>query len=460
MAIRSSLLRPLLPSLLALALLWLPSRPAQAWDPKVIKGPSTLVYPDFWHTPLGVHKGTAELLRIFTGGRARFNDPQGVACVRMKENGPENPQLTVFGVNSGDGQIVFNPDMFHLSVYGETGSGEGQFVKPTGIAALPDGRVAVADTGNHRIALLQYKKGDLSWKGSLGSYGSGKGQFNGPTWLAYDSQGRLYVSDTGNHRVQVFAADGRYLFDFGAQAAADNSLVEPQAIAVIDPLEPYSVSPMGAIYVVDQYHGRVQKFDLAGKFLAQATGLDADKYLVYFTGIGLDYFNNLWVADRGNHMIHKFDPYLQHIDSWGRHGSDDGMLESPRGLSIYRHFGQVFIAEKESAQYLWIGADVQDIKIGRAIGPQGRPLMRVDYLLTEKAKLDCWIETLEGEKLHTLLTHQGSVEQGLHSITWDGLMEGGARIPTGAYNIVFIAEATYSSATYYKKKAVKRFWIR
>ncbi|MES2201822.1 MAG: hypothetical protein V4498_06195, partial [candidate division FCPU426 bacterium] len=33
---------------------------------------STLVYPEFWHTPLGVHRATPALLRIFLGDKADF----------------------------------------------------------------------------------------------------------------------------------------------------------------------------------------------------------------------------------------------------------------------------------------------------------------------------------------------------------------------------------------------------
>ncbi|HTA16549.1 MAG TPA: hypothetical protein VK786_02240, partial [bacterium] len=50
-----------------------------AWAlPRVDKGPSCLVYPDFWHTLFGIHRGTPVLLDILLGGRVRFDDPAGV----------------------------------------------------------------------------------------------------------------------------------------------------------------------------------------------------------------------------------------------------------------------------------------------------------------------------------------------------------------------------------------------
>lgn len=428
-------------------------------EPSLIESPSTLVYPDFWHTPMGVHRGTPKLLDLFTGGQAKFDDPQGLACTRMTENGPESPQLTVFGVNSGASQIIYNPDMYHLALFGVPGSLDGQLMHPTGIAALPDGRVAVADSGNNRVVLLQYHAGLLSWHGSIGELGNGPGQFNDPTWLAYDSQGALYVSDTGNNRVQIFNPDGGFRLSFGADAQANNSLIEPLAIAVVDPDEGHSASRVGAIFVVDQYHGRLQRFDLSGRFMGDATGEDADRYLVYFSGIALDYYNNLWVVDQGNDQILKFDQYLQYVDCWGNRGEGDYFLNSPRGIAIYRNFGQVFVAERDSVQYLWIGVDVKDIRVSRAEDPDGRIRMRVDYRLTENASLTAWVEDKDGNILAPFIP-LGRQKQGSQTAYWDGMMQNGQKIQPGQYLLEFQAEAAYSSASYFKKSAKKIFWVK
>ena len=427
-------------------------------EASLITRPSTLVYPDFWHTPLGLHRGSPKLLKLMVGDKIRFNDPEGVACTRMLEHGEQSPQITAFGVNSGSGQIVYNPDMKSLEVYGEEGSGDGHFLQPVGIACLPDGRVAVADSGNHRIVQLRFSHGKLEWVGSFGTRGKGPGEFEEPRWVALDSQGRYYVSDTGNNRIQVFDPSGVFLFQFGQDQRRNNSLYQPQAIAVVDPQEPYGVTPTAAIYVIDQFHGRLQKFDLHGRFLAQAGPADTGRALVYFDGLALDYFNNVWVADRGNHQIHKFDQYLQFVDSWGSEGKEDGQLDSPRGLAIYRHYGQLLVLEKESSQYLWIGADVKDVRFSRLDGPSGVQL-RIDYRLTERSGVDVWVESLDRELLRALVEHKKE-NQGLQTILWDGNLPSGYRIPAGIYYLVFQAEASYSSATYFKREMRKRFVVK
>ena len=48
-----------------------------------------------------------------------------------------------------------NPDGSLVGRYGRTGRGEGAFATPWGIAAGADGRIFVADTGNHRIVVVR-----------------------------------------------------------------------------------------------------------------------------------------------------------------------------------------------------------------------------------------------------------------------------------------------------------------
>ena len=44
-----------------------------------------------------------------------------------------------------------------------------------------------------------------------GQIGDGPGEFRTPHGMAFDSQGRLFVADRGNHRIQIFDQDGNHL---------------------------------------------------------------------------------------------------------------------------------------------------------------------------------------------------------------------------------------------------------
>jgi hypothetical protein len=376
----------------------------------------------------------------------------------MAELGDKGPQLSVFGLNRGDAQILYNPDMRSLDVFGCAGSGEGQFLRPRGIACLGDGTVVVADTGNDRVVYLRFQGGRLVWDHVLGALGSAHGLFFAPHGVALDSQGRLFVADTGNNRIQVFDRSGAFVESFGDDPRANNAVEAPTAIAVVDVLEPYAQRPSAAIFVIDSNQSRLQKFGTRGQFLGQAVATDVGRAAVGFDSLALDYFNNVWVTDRLNDQIHKFDEHLQWVADWGSPGSGDGALDEPRGIAIYRPYGQVIVAERESAQYLWIGADIAAVRVSHQDALAQGGSLRVDYRVTERAWVDAWVEDQDRHRLAKLLDHQFQ-SQGSQTLHWDGRLGDQTRIQAGTYRVVFEAEAGYSSATYVKRELRESFVI-
>jgi sugar lactone lactonase YvrE len=102
----------------------------------------------------------------------------------------------------------WNPD----STIGEEGKNPGQFTDAKSIAFDREGQIVVADTGNNRIQVVKKKIDDLSSKSNLltptdvrciGRLGNGPGEFNNPTDFAFNVHGQIIVADTGNNRVQI-----------------------------------------------------------------------------------------------------------------------------------------------------------------------------------------------------------------------------------------------------------------
>lgn len=83
----------------------------------------------------------------------------------------------------------------------ESGSGNGEFSSPMGIAVDTSGNVYVADYDNSRVQKFDSSGGYIS---QWGSSGTGNGEFNFPYSVAVDSSGYLYVTDCDNNRVQKF----------------------------------------------------------------------------------------------------------------------------------------------------------------------------------------------------------------------------------------------------------------
>lgn len=98
-----------------------------------------------------------------------------------------------------------------------------------GAAALPDGRLIVADASNH---VLRVFDADGQEGVRAGGYGREPGRFAYPAGVAVDDHARIYVGDAGNSRVQVVRIPGVTKPIPGGMAAAWPRLVLAGILAV------------------------------------------------------------------------------------------------------------------------------------------------------------------------------------------------------------------------------------
>jgi len=242
------------------------------------------------------------------------------------------PDGRIYVADDGDHRVkIYGPGGANgtfESAFSLIGAGPGDIVTPYSIAVGPGGRVAVADGTDHSVSVFDggafaFKIGGRNGSGALpgggsdGADGRGAlpGQFYGPSGMAFGGDGRLYVADTGNHRVQAFLPSGAFAFEIGCGASglggggsggggcgrghADGQLASPSDVAV---------SPDDRLYVADTGNYRIQVFSADGD-LQSAMGSRGSLggYFERPAGLSVDGSGRLYVADPGNGRLHVFE---------------------------------------------------------------------------------------------------------------------------------------------------------
>jgi hypothetical protein len=435
--------------------------------------PTTFVYPAYKHT-YGIRKAGSTELFLFMGFKVKFRDPQGLVCVRLDSwEDPEDPhdddELTVYGVNSGQNNIIYNTSMWGLGVYGLYEDDDQLLYKPHGICANNKGDVYVADTGNNRIVRLFNPDHELHYVTAIGAKGRAEGKFLSPIQVALDNMGNIFVSDSGNHRIQVF--DNKNNFKFGFSGG--DFLISPSGISVTDSLEKHARTKKNFLVVVDSASSRINKFDLKGNRKKSLSIRNFGFSKAKLEYICIDYHNQILITDSENHCIHKFTHNLEYITSFGREGDDDFEFIKPKGITIHRRFGQIFVAEESGAQYYWVGTDLYDLMV-----KEYNNNLLFTFKITEPSFLTADILDAEGNFVMRLTQDRLLPRIGEQLLRWNRivgvtnkkiieednlevskLIRPGEKALTGKYTIKISVEATYSSRTHFVRTEELEFEI-
>ena len=446
------------------ALLWASlvcAAPAAAQSPELEIGDqpahTTLVYPPFAHT-LGIHRARPSHLALFLGDRTRFDEPQGLAAVKFASDDDPDArgddfQLTLFGVNSGRGEVLYNSSMQTLAIYGRKGDGRDELDRPHGIAATVDGRVYVADTGNRRVVRLRWDRVGraLTWVGSW----DGSEPFD----VEADTRGDVWVSDRRENAVLRFpdgaAGAGTRLLppplSTGDRWPLPDDVEAPLGLAVMDSLDPWLQPNASRLYLVDRDGRRLRAYDPGGRIVAAIDAADMPDAAARFFYVEIDYFGNVYVSDPAAGRIWKLDQLLRPLDSFSGPGPIESALEEPRGIAIWKRFGQVFVAEREGAQYFFVGTDLRPVSEPLEIRPpsgndEGPGEWSMELFLTEAAHVSVAFLDAAGDTLAAADT--GLALAGPRTLRWDETdwtARGPAGWEEGAERVVLEARPTYSS---------------
>jgi sugar lactone lactonase YvrE len=174
-----------------------------------------------------------------TSGAVSLKTPLGV-CISDDD--------TIFVADPGSGGVLaFDEAGKLLAIYGK-----GELRNPTDMAISPSGtQLYVADSMAHRIAVFAIEEKKLDFV--FGQRGTGEGEYNFPSALAFDQDGNLMVVDQGNARVQVVTAEGEYLDHFGERGTGFGQFTRPKSI---------EQHRSGIIFVTDGAFNNIQVFDI------------------------------------------------------------------------------------------------------------------------------------------------------------------------------------------------------
>ena len=226
----------------------------------------------------------------------------------------------VIGTLAGNGEAGYTGD-----------GGLGPEVALNGVSTVWADRVGniyFADTGNHRIRLVDAVTGIVSTVVGSGRSGlSGDGglataaRLNAPAGICLDAGGNIYIADTENHRIRkvttrtgvittiagsgsIGATSGGFSGDNGEATTARLNL--PGAVFV---------DGKGGIYLCDTGNNRIRSIDASGRITTVAgtgtTGFEGDggpavsARLNKPASIFADDGNSLYISDTGNNRIRK-----------------------------------------------------------------------------------------------------------------------------------------------------------
>jgi tripartite motif-containing protein 71 len=252
--------------------------------------------------------------------------------------------------------------------WGTSGSGNSQFLNPSGIANIGSS-IYVCDRGNNRVQVFsEYGNYEKQFAVAASPQGIG-GQTSYVVYVTFASYAAWYdmsgaggtpslqavsasvlsgawggcavmigssiyyaVPDTDNDNVKRFTVDLSSYLSFGSSGSGTGQMDGPYAIA---PDKPISASS-SYFYVADSQNNRVEKFTAAGAHVLTwgSTGT-TDGHFNIPCSIAVDSLGFVYVGDFSN-RIQKFDSSGNFLGKWGSSGTGNSQFDIPVAIAIYQ----------------------------------------------------------------------------------------------------------------------------
>jgi DNA-binding beta-propeller fold protein YncE len=300
--------------------------------------------------------------------------------------------------------------------FGTAGSGQGQLSQPYDVKVKASGNLVVVDRGNNRV---QQFSPSGEFQATFGTKGSASGQFTEPSGVALGQGGLLFVTDSGNKRVQRWSqaqkpeALTQPATSIGKTSATLNGFVNPSSLATTYKFEygqttGYGTSvpvPSGSVgsgveRVAESqtisvqpettYHYRIVGTNSEGTTyggdIQFTTPANTPSFLSSFgsAGSGSGQFNrpmgaavdsggNVYVVDRENNRVSKFNAKGEFLSQFGSSGSGNGQFKEPRSIAVSPN-GHLWVTDAGNArveEFTAAGEYIQQLGGGKLSTPYG-----------------------------------------------------------------------------------------
>ncbi|HWO82440.1 MAG TPA: 6-bladed beta-propeller [Solirubrobacterales bacterium] len=304
-----------------------------------------------------------------TGPASMATDPQGdVWVVDQSEN-------KLYEIPSSGGGPVAR--------FGTTGTAPGQLSAPYGVAVKPSGALLVSDRGNNRIEQFS-QTGELL--ASFGKAGGEAGQFCEPSGLALSSRGVVFVADachdkvqrwnqqtspeavtqpatgntatgaTLNARVNPSGLATTYRFEWGKTTAYGSSIPASPGSLTAGFADSAIAVPLTGLVPDTTYHRRIVATNSEGTTYGKDRSFETKSGTATFAssfgslGSGNGQLSrplavapdapggvpsgNVWVVDKENNRVEKFNSKGEYLSQFGSFGTGNGQFNSPRAITV------------------------------------------------------------------------------------------------------------------------------
>ncbi|MCH2537158.1 MAG: Ig-like domain-containing protein [Dehalococcoidia bacterium] len=140
-------------------------------------------------------------------------------------------------------------------------------------------------------------------------------------------------------QVDAAQAPGTFLLSWGTSGTLGGQFSFQQGMAV---------DGAGNVYVADRNNHPIQKFNSAGTSLVEWGGIGfGDGQFIFPEGVAVDSAGNVYVTSQFTNVVQKFTSSGSFLAKWGSSGSGDGQFSSPSDVAVDAA-GNVYVTDRDN----------------------------------------------------------------------------------------------------------------